>query len=38
MSKRDEQRQLVKIATLYYIDGLKQSEIAKMLDLSQSFV
>jgi len=38
MSKRDEQRQLVKIATLYYVDGLKQSEIAKTLDLSQSFV
>lgn len=38
MSKRDEQRQLVKIATLYYVDGLKQSDIAKTLDLSQSFV
>lgn len=38
MSKRDEQRQLVKIATLYYVDGLKQSEIAKTMDLSQSFV
>ncbi len=38
MSKRDEQRQLVKIATLYYVDRLKQSDIAKTMDLSQSFV
>ncbi|WP_432455042.1 MULTISPECIES: sugar-binding transcriptional regulator [unclassified Agarivorans] len=38
MLKRDEQRLLVKIATLYYNEGKKQSEIAKKLDLSQSFV
>lgn len=38
MSKQDEQRLLVKIATLYYVDGMKQSEIAGLLHLSQSFV
>lgn len=38
MLKKDEQRLLVKLATLYYVDGLKQSQIAKQLDLSQSFV
>ncbi|PJC87197.1 DNA-binding transcriptional regulator [Vibrio sp. HA2012] len=38
MLKRDEQRLLVKIATLYYDESKKQSEIAKQLDLSQSFV
>ncbi|VDZ73355.1 Putative transcriptional regulator [Atlantibacter hermannii] len=38
MSKQDEQRLLVKIATLYYVDGMKQSEIAGLLQLSQSFV
>ena len=38
MSKQDEQRLMVKIATLYYTDGVKQSDIAKTLHLSQSFV
>lgn len=38
MLKRDEQRLLVKIATLYYTENKKQSDIAKQLDLSQSFV
>lgn len=38
MSKQDEQRLMVKIATLYYTDGMKQSDIAKTLHLSQSFV
>ncbi|MGB7799653.1 sugar-binding transcriptional regulator [Buttiauxella sp.] len=38
MSKQDEQRLLVKIATLYYVEGMKQSEIAGLLHLSQSFV
>ena len=38
MAKQDEQRLLVKIATLYYLEGLKQSEIAQSLSLSQSFV
>lgn len=38
MLRRDEQRLLVKIATLYYNEGKKQSDIAKQLDLSQSFV
>lgn len=37
MSKQDEQRLLVKIATLYYAEN-KQSEIATLLHLSQSFV
>lgn len=38
MSKQDEQRLLVKIATLYYSENKKQSEIASLLHLSQSFV
>lgn len=38
MSRQDEQRLLVKIATLYYTEGMKQSEIADSLHLSQSFV
>lgn len=38
MLKREEQRLLVKIATQYYNEGKKQSEIARQLDLSQSFV
>ncbi|MGL5286456.1 DNA-binding transcriptional regulator LsrR, DeoR family [Aeromonas sp. RU39B] len=38
MSKQDELRLLVKIATLYYIEGKKQSEIATLLQISQSFV
>jgi len=38
MLKRDEQRLLTKIATLYHIENRKQSEIAKQLDLSQSFI
>ncbi|HGY1191781.1 TPA: sugar-binding transcriptional regulator [Citrobacter braakii] len=38
MSKQDEQRLLVKIATLYYAENKKQSEIATLLHLSQSFV
>ena len=38
MSKQDEQRLLVKIATLYYTEGKKQSDIATLLHLSQSFV
>jgi DNA-binding transcriptional regulator LsrR (DeoR family) len=38
MAKQDEQRLMVKIATLYYVEGRKQSDIAQMLKLSQSFV
>ncbi|MCT4708575.1 sugar-binding transcriptional regulator [Enterobacteriaceae bacterium H16N7] len=38
MAKQDEQRLLVKIATLYYLEGRKQSDIAELLSLSQSFV
>jgi len=38
MSKQDEQRLLVKIATLYYTENRKQSDIAAALHLSQSFV
>ncbi|KGQ70465.1 DNA-binding transcriptional regulator [Chelonobacter oris] len=38
MSIRDELRLLVKIANLYYIDKMKQSDIARKLNLSQSFV
>ncbi|NKF30593.1 sugar-binding transcriptional regulator [Pseudomonas sp. BGM005] len=34
----EEQRLLTKIASLYYEEGLKQSEISQQLDLSQSFV
>lgn len=38
MAKQDEQRLLVKIANLYYLEGRKQSDIAQLLSLSQSFV
>ncbi|TCV99887.1 sugar-binding transcriptional regulator [Biostraticola tofi] len=38
MSKQDEQRLLVKIATLYYSENKKQADIAQALHLSQSFV
>jgi len=38
MSKQDEQRLMVKIATLYYMENQKQSDIARSLNLSQSFV
>lgn len=38
MSKQDEQRLLVKIATLYYTENQKQADIAAALHLSQSFV
>lgn len=38
MAKQDEQRLLVKIANLYYLEGRKQSDIAELLSLSQSFV
>ncbi|WP_191599968.1 sugar-binding transcriptional regulator [Marinomonas algicola] len=38
MSKNDETRLLLKIATLYYQEGLKQAQIAKQLRLSQSQV
>lgn len=38
MSKNDETRLLLKIATLYYQENLKQAQIAKMLRLSQSQV
>lgn len=38
MNRRDEQRLLVKIATLYYEDGLRQTQIAQELNLSQPFV
>ncbi|TKI05207.1 sugar-binding transcriptional regulator [Martelella alba] len=38
MAKQDEQRLLVKIASLYYLEGTKQSDIAQLLSLSQSFV
>jgi Transcriptional regulator, contains sigma factor-related N-terminal domain len=38
MARQDEQRLLVKIATLYYLEGRKQSDIAQLLALSQSFV
>jgi DNA-binding transcriptional regulator LsrR (DeoR family) len=38
MLKRDELRLLTKIATLYYGENQKQSDIAGQLDLSQSFV
>ncbi|OQP31445.1 MULTISPECIES: sugar-binding transcriptional regulator [Pantoea] len=38
MAKQDEQRLMVKIATLYYSEGMKQSDIAQLLKLSQSFV
>lgn len=38
MNRRDEQRLLVKIATLYYEGGLRQTQIARELNLSQPFV
>lgn len=38
MPRQDDLRLLVKIATLYYQDNKKQSEIAASLNLSQSFV
>ncbi|WP_032093947.1 sugar-binding transcriptional regulator [Necropsobacter rosorum] len=38
MSILDEKRLLTKIATLYYTEKLKQTDIAKKLNLSQSFV
>ncbi|HBO39329.1 MAG TPA: DNA-binding transcriptional regulator [Pasteurellaceae bacterium] len=38
MSVLDEKRLLTKIATLYYVENLKQTDIAKKLSLSQSFV
>ena len=38
ISVQSDLRLLVKIATLYYDEGLKQSDIAKLLSLSQSFV
>lgn len=38
MQKINEQRLLVKIATLYYEESMNQSDIAKSLNLSQSFV
>ncbi|RMP86949.1 hypothetical protein ALQ17_05101, partial [Pseudomonas fluorescens] len=38
MSQIEEQRLITKIASLYYEEGLKQSEISTQLDLSQSFI
>lgn len=38
MAKHDELRQLIKIASLYYDEGVNQSVIAKNLNLSQSQV
>ena len=38
MSILNEKRLLTKIATLYYVEDLKQTDIAKRLNLSQSFV
>ena len=38
MSQIEEQRLITKIASLYYEEGLKQSEISAQLDLSQSFI
>jgi len=38
MSQIEEQRLLTKIASLYYEEGLKQSQISAQLDLSQSFI
>ena len=38
MSTLDEKRLLSKIAKLYYDENLKQTEIAKQLNLSQSFI
>lgn len=34
----EEQKLLTKIASLYYEEGLKQSQISEQLDLSQSFI
>ncbi len=38
MAKQDEQRLLVKIATLYYLEGRKQSDIAQLLSLSVIYI
>ncbi|WP_213875825.1 sugar-binding transcriptional regulator [Pseudomonas sp. dw_358] len=38
MSQIEEQRLITKIASLYYEEGLKQSQISAQLDLSQSFI
>ena len=38
MSQMEERRLITKIASLYYEEGLKQSDISKQLDLSQSFI
>jgi len=38
MSKQDEQRLLVKIATLYYSENKKQSEIASLLHISRNLL
>ncbi|TNG96804.1 sugar-binding transcriptional regulator [Pasteurellaceae bacterium USgator11] len=38
MSILDEKRLLARIATLYYVDNLKQKEISERLNISQSFV
>lgn len=38
MSRREELRLMAKVATMYYVDNLKQTEIAKRLDLSQAGV
>lgn len=36
MSRREELRLMAKVASLYYVDNLKQTEIAQRLDLSQA--
>jgi DNA-binding transcriptional regulator LsrR (DeoR family) len=38
MSQMEERCLITKIASLYYEEGLKQSDISKQLDLSQSFI
>lgn len=38
MSRREELRLMAKVANLYYVDNLKQTDIAKQLDLSQAGV
>ena len=38
MSRREELRLIAKVANLYYIDNLKQTDIANRLDLSQAGV
>lgn len=38
MARIDELRLMVKIASLYYVEGLKQTEIAEQLDISQSTI